>query len=90
MTVGGDATRIETGTGEITFLTPAAYAARFPGIPPNPAAIAPYLAALSIDVEDRAATQSYLGAHDIPHNVLSGGSLCIAPEEASGTLLEFV
>lgn len=87
---GRDATRIDTGAGDVTFLTPGAFADRFPGIAPDPAATTPYLAALSIDVEDRAATQSFLNARSIRHGVLPGGSLCIAPSEACGTLLEFV
>ncbi len=90
VTARRDATRIDTGAGEIAFLTPAGYAERFPGVAADPAAVPPYLAALSIDVEDRAATASCLRERGVPHSVLAGGSLCVAPAEACGTLFEFV
>ncbi len=90
VTADGDATRIDTGAGEIHFLTPAGYAERFPGVTPDPAASAPYLAALSFDVDDRAATQACFHEREVPHSVLAGGSLCVAPAEACGTLFEFV
>ena len=90
VTVSDDATMIDTGAGALNFLTPAAYGLRFPGITPDPAAIPPYLAALSINVEDRDATAAYFKGHQIPHSVLPGGSLCVAPAKACGTLLEFL
>ena len=90
VTANGDATRIDTGAGEIHFLTPTGYAERFPGIAPDPAAAAPYLAALSFDVDDRAATAACFRERDVPHIVLPGGCLCVAPAEACGTLFEFV
>ncbi len=66
------------------------YAERFPGIAPDPAAVAPYLAALSFDVDDRAATAASFREREVPHSVLAGGSLCVAPAAACGTLFEFV
>ena len=90
VTADRDAARIDTGAGTIDFLTPAGYAARFPGIAPDPAAVPPYLAAISIDVEDRAAAASCLRARGVPHRVLADGRVCVAPIEACGTLIAFV
>jgi len=90
VSAGGDEVRIETGAGEIRFLTPAGYAERFPGIAPDPAARPPYLAALSFDVDDRAATAACFHERAVRHTALASGSLCVAPAEACGTLLEFV
>jgi hypothetical protein len=85
-----DATLIDTGAGEIEFVTPAVFDRRFPGVVQDPAARAPYLAALTIDVEDRAATAACLDDRKVPYSVLPSGSLGVAPAEACGTLIEFV
>lgn len=90
VTVTEESVRIDTGAGEILFLTPAGYAERYPGIAPDPAARTPYLAALSIDVEDRVATSVCLRENHVSYEVLPGGTLCVAPAQACGTLLEFV
>ena len=90
VTVDHDAMRIDTGAGEMEFLTPARYAERFPGIAPDRAAVPPYLGAISIAVEDRAATASCLRARGVPYGVLPDGRICVAPAEACGTLIAFV
>ena len=82
--------RINTGAGEIIFLTPAGFAARFNDIAEDPAARAPYLAALSISVDDRTATASCLDDRNLSYSELRNGNLCVAPENACGTLIEFV
>lgn len=88
--VSGDEVSIESGAGELRFVTPEAYAARYPGLAPEPAVPPPYLAALSLDVGDVEATAAYFHERAVPHSVLAQGSLCVAPAEACGTLLEFV
>lgn len=90
VSAGGDEVRIDTGAGEIRFLTPAGYAERFPGVAPDPAARPPYLGALSFDVDDREATAACFHKRGVRHTELASGSLCVAPAEARGTLFEFV
>lgn len=90
VTVTEDAAHIDTGAGQIIFLTAARYAERFPGIVPDPAARPPYLAALSLDVDDCARTAACLDQREIPYTQLADGHVCVAPADACGTLLEFV
>jgi hypothetical protein len=90
VTVTKDATQIVTGVGQISFLTPAHYAERFPGIVLHPSARPPYLAALSIDVLDCGVTAACLDQREIPYTQLTDGSVCVAPADACGTLLQFV
>ncbi len=86
----GEGITIDTGATPINIVTPAALAERFPGAVHEPLPKPPYVAALSIAVADVGATVAYLADNDVPHIVLSGARVCVAPEDACGTLFEFV
>lgn len=86
----GEGIAIETGGAPISVITPTALAERFPGVAHEPPPAPPYVAALSITVADVGATVAYLADNDVPHTVLSGARACVAPEDACGTLFEFV
>ncbi len=84
--------RVETGSSSavISCLTPAAVTALYPGLDAT-AALRGHFAALQIGVADLAATRAVLTANGVPFTPgAAGKSLCIAPADGAGTILEFV
>ncbi len=81
--------RVTTGpdsTG-ITLLTPAALAARFPGI--DLSSLPKHgFSALSLHVKDLQATEDFLTSNSIPYSPTARG-IALAPKSCSGMILEF-
>ena len=73
----------------ITFLTPSAFAARFPGAPEKSPFPAPHLAALCFEVPDVEQVEAIMQAAEIPFLETDDGSLCVPPARAIGTLMLF-
>jgi hypothetical protein len=85
----GDTLTIDSGDAPVHVFTPAALAARYPGVALAGAA-PPYLAGLTLKVADRHATAAYLSREGIHSSAVPEGGICVAPADACGTLLEFV
>ena len=81
---------ITTDAGWIRLVSAAGLVERFAHVPLDPGAAAPYVAALTLTSEDLGATRECLDANGIPHHDGEQGSLCIAPADACGALLEIV
>lgn len=81
---------IEIGAGRLRFVTPTGFNSLYPGVTLDGATMLPYLAALSLEVEDRGATAAFFAENGVPHTVLPNGSICLSPAHALGTLLEYV
>jgi Glyoxalase-like domain len=83
-----DGIAIDAGSARITFLPPAAFAARFTPFGDAIGAISTRLLALRLRTSALARTRDVLRANGVPANE-ADGRLLIAPEEACGTILEF-
>jgi hypothetical protein len=81
------AVAIEAGTARITFLPPAAFAARF--APFGDAIGAPRLGALRLRTASLRQTREVLSANGVRHAETDDGTLLVGPDEACGTILEF-
>lgn len=79
--------RAEVGVGEILLLTPAAFAARYPGCEAPPAAEQPALGAIVLEVASLSATRDWLRRQGVARE--AGARLVADPAQACGTLLEF-
>jgi hypothetical protein len=79
---------LTVGSARITFLSPAAFAARFAPVGDAIGAISPRLGALRLRTSALARTREVLRANGVPAKE-ADDRLLIAPEEASGTILEF-
>lgn len=78
---------VQTGGTPIEFLTPAALASRYPGVPLGDIRLsAPF--GLSFQVSDLGAAKAALEAAGTKAVDVSG-NVCVAPADACGTLLEF-
>ncbi len=88
VTIEGGEGRVETGGGHLRFLAPSAWPQAFPGqpLPDHPR---PWIAAMTIGVLEIAATADYLAAGGIAWTRSRDG-IAIAPEAATGVVLEFV
>ena len=86
----GQGLTIDLSGASIRFLSPAAYADRFAGVPPNQSAEAPFIGAITIRSTDLGATEVCLTGHGITPYKTAGGSVCVAPSDACGVLIEFV
>ena len=80
---------IDAGSARITFLSPAAFAARFAPFGDAIGAISPRLGALRLRTFALEQTREVLRANGVPAKEAADGRLLIAPEEACGTILEF-
>lgn len=81
------AVAIGAGSARITFLPPAAFAARF--APFGDAIGAPRLGALRLRTASLRQTREVLSANGVRHAETDDGTLLVGPDEACGTILEF-
>ena len=77
------------GSEEIDVLTPAAFAAEFPGIAPGDTSASRFVG-LSIRVASIPAVAALLGKSSIPYVLPAADRLVVQPADPGGTLLEFV
>jgi len=84
----GDAIAVRTARGQVSVITPAAFAARFPGLASAQAPATPYLAAFRIAVADLAQAERVVAASGTPLRK-APGSLRIGADQAFGCVLEF-
>ncbi|MGH6900116.1 MAG: hypothetical protein ACREJ5_26795, partial [Geminicoccaceae bacterium] len=80
---------IGAGSARITFLPPAAFAARFAPFGDAISAIAPRLGALRLRTSALARTREVLRANGVRATATAAGTLLVAPDDACGTILEF-
>ena len=73
----------------ITFLTPAAFGARFPGAPDKSPFPLPHLAAITFEVPEIGAVEAILGDNGIAFTEAEDGSVMVPPSKAVGTLMLF-
>ena len=86
----GQGLSIDLPGAPIEFLSPAAYADRYAGVPPDPAASAPIIGALSFKSADLGATEACLAGNGVSAYKTPSGGVCVAPPDACGALIEFV
>jgi hypothetical protein len=83
-----DAVTIAAGLATISFLSPAALAARFGSLAASVSSPTPRLAAIRFAVEDLGRAKEVLRRNDVPWTA-SGASILVAPQQACGTLIVF-
>jgi hypothetical protein len=81
---------IDAGGARITFCRPAAFAERFARFGEQLRTAAPRLAALRLRTGSLERTQAILSAHGVRHVATAHGTIVVAPDEACGTIFEFV
>ena len=79
---------VKTARGRVSVLTPAAFAARFPGSRLVDASATPHFAAYRIAVADTGVVESLLHARGVPCR-RQGGTIQVPPEVAFGVAIEF-
>ncbi|MGE0254300.1 MAG: VOC family protein [Alphaproteobacteria bacterium] len=80
---------VRTGNGELWFVTPKAFPTRHYDREIADATPLPRFAALTLRVADPRATSLYLSGQEVSYEVEANGTVVVAPECASGVLLEF-
>ena len=85
----GERLVIDAGGARITFLRPAAFAARFAPFGEAFRAAGPRLAALGLHTGSLERTRALLSAQGVRHVVTADGAILVAPDQACGTALEF-
>jgi catechol 2,3-dioxygenase-like lactoylglutathione lyase family enzyme len=80
---------VRTGPHRILFSTPDDLETMYPGIELPADFPLPGIAAIELEVANRAATADHLARHQVPFDELPDGRLAVAAAEANGTLLFF-
>jgi hypothetical protein len=85
-----DVVTLRVGQHRIIFATPDDFAAMYPEIDVDPAAILPGVAALTVSVTDPEATADYLANWHVSFETAGRNAVLVPPDEANSALLEFV
>ncbi|MBM3559670.1 MAG: VOC family protein, partial [Alphaproteobacteria bacterium] len=80
---------VETGNGELWFVTPKMYPAHHYNREIAAGTPLPRFAALTLRVADPRATSLYLSGQEVSYEVEANGTVVVPPESANGVLLEF-
>lgn len=80
---------VRTGNGELWFVTPKVFPTRHYDREIAAGTPLPRFAALTLRVADPRATTLYLSGQEVSYEVEAAGTVVVAPESASGVLLEF-
>jgi hypothetical protein len=82
-------TTVNTGAGAIRFVTPKNLKVLYEALLPLPEHAAPWIAAMKIEVTDKARCRDFLKERKVPMEKTGKGCL-VPPEAANGCILEFV
>lgn len=85
-----DIMTVRIGPHRIIFATPEDFAAMYPEVDVDPAAVRPGIAALTLTVRDPEATADYLANWHVAFETAGHKGVLVPPEEANGAVLEFV